>query len=138
MDYIVMSLLMTTLPVMMLCDWKGDQVKILYFCCFTDKTVKLWKISEKWRNFHGWNLLDQDGRPKDQSTITELKVPRRSTNDISIEAMPRRVFANAHTYHINSISVSSDDYTFLSADDLRVNIWHIETTDRSFSILYSL
>lgn len=51
-----------------------------------------------------------------------------------VEASPRRVFANAHTYHINSVSVNSDNETYLSADDLRINLWHLEITDRSFSI----
>lgn len=54
-----------------------------------------------------------------------------------VEASPRRIFANAHTYHINSISVNSDHETYLSADDLRINLWHLEITDRSFSILFS-
>lgn len=52
-----------------------------------------------------------------------------------VEASPRRVFANAHTYHINSISVNSDQETYLSADDLRINLWNLEITDQSFSIL---
>ena len=52
-----------------------------------------------------------------------------------VEASPRRVFANAHTYHINSISVNSDCETYLSADDLRINLWNLEITDHSFSIL---
>lgn len=58
--------------------------------------------------------------------------------DLMVEASPRRVFANAHTYHINSISVNSDCETYLSADDLRVNLWNLEITDRSFSILTKL
>jgi serine/threonine-protein phosphatase 2A regulatory subunit B len=56
--------------------------------------------------------------------------------DLMVEASPRRVFANAHTYHINSISVNSDCETYLSADDLRINLWNLEITDRSFSILF--
>lgn len=72
---------------------------------------------------------------RDESTITALKVPVKVADDISIEAMPRRIFANAHTYHINSISVNSDDCTYLSADDLRINLWDLERTDQSFSIL---
>ena len=52
-----------------------------------------------------------------------------------IEACPRRVFANAHTYHINSISVNSDQETYMSADDLRINLWNMEITNQSFSIL---
>ena len=72
---------------------------------------------------------------RDENTITALKVPVKVADDISIEAMPRRIFANAHTYHINSISVNSDGCTYLSADDLRINLWDLERTDQSFSIL---
>ena len=39
--------------------------------------------------------------------------------ELMVEASPRRIFANAHTYHINSISINSDCETYLSADDLR-------------------
>ncbi|KAH0623158.1 hypothetical protein JD844_031178 [Phrynosoma platyrhinos] len=56
--------------------------------------------------------------------------------DLMVEASPRRIFANAHTYHINSISINSDYETYLSADDLRINLWHLEITDRSFSIFF--
>ena len=55
--------------------------------------------------------------------------------DLMVEATPRRVFANAHTYHINSISVNSDYETYMSADDLRINLWNFEITNQSFSIL---
>lgn len=55
--------------------------------------------------------------------------------DLMVEATARRVFSNAHTYHINSISVNSDLQTYISTDDLRVNLWNLEITDRSFSIL---
>ena len=58
--------------------------------------------------------------------------------DLMVEVSPRRVFANAHTYHVNSISVNSDYETYMSADDLRVNLWHLDITDRSFSILCGL
>lgn len=57
--------------------------------------------------------------------------------ELMVEASPRRIFANAHTYHINSISVNSDQVTYLSADDLRINLWHLEITDQSFSILFN-
>jgi serine/threonine-protein phosphatase 2A regulatory subunit B len=52
---------------------------------------------------------------------------------IEVEAIPKRIFANAHAYHINSISLNSDQETFMSADDLRINLWHIEITNQSFS-----
>ncbi|CAF1010184.1 unnamed protein product [Adineta steineri] len=55
--------------------------------------------------------------------------------ELMVEATPKRVFGNAHTYHINSISLNSDQETFLSADDLRINLWHTEVTDQSFNIV---
>lgn len=64
-----------------------------------------------------------------------FQVPVIKPMELMVEASPRRIFANAHTYHINSISVNSDQETYLSADDLRINLWHLEITDQSFSIL---
>ena len=55
-----------------------------------------------------------------------------------VEASPRKTYANAHTYHVNSISINSDGETFLSADDLRINLWNLGVTDESFSKNYSL
>lgn len=70
--------------------------------------------------------------------FVSFQVPVLLPMDLMVEASPRRIFANAHTYHINSISVNSDHETYLSADDLRINLWHLEITDRSFSILFQV
>lgn len=64
-------------------------------------------------------------------------MPVLKPTDLMVEVRPRRVFSNGHTYHVNSISVNSDGETYLSADDLRINMWHLGITDRSFSILPS-
>lgn len=52
-----------------------------------------------------------------------------------IAALPRKVYANAHAYHIHSISVNSDQETFISADDLRVNLWNLGISNQSFNIV---
>uniref|UniRef100_A0A0K0DFR8 Serine/threonine-protein phosphatase 2A 55 kDa regulatory subunit B n=1 Tax=Angiostrongylus cantonensis TaxID=6313 RepID=A0A0K0DFR8_ANGCA len=62
-----------------------------------------------------------------------LQIPTIVPMELIVEASPRRVYGNAHTYHVNSISVNSDQETFLSADDLRINLWHHEITNESFS-----
>ena len=59
-----------------------------------------------------------------------LQVPRLMPMELMVESTPKRIFANAHTYHINSISINSDQETYLSADDLRINLWHLEVTDQ--------
>jgi serine/threonine-protein phosphatase 2A regulatory subunit B len=56
-----------------------------------------------------------------------------TTHDSITAAVPRKVYANAHAYHINSISVNSDGETYISADDLRINLWNLNISDQSFS-----
>lgn len=40
----------------------------------TDKTIKLWKVSERDKRPEGYNLKDEEGRIKDISTVTSLRV----------------------------------------------------------------
>ncbi len=47
----------------------------------------------------------------------------------------KHAFSNAHMYHIKSISTSVDGETFLSADDLRINIWNLKIPSETFNIL---
>ena len=117
-----------------------------------DKTIKLWRVSERDRQVDGCcNVIGASGDSSmtggdlsDQSSSSSvlrpairspscLRVPQVKRSDLVIEASPRKVYANAHTYHVNSISVNSDQETFLSADDLRINVWHQDITDESFS-----
>jgi serine/threonine-protein phosphatase 2A regulatory subunit B len=103
-----------------------------------DKTIKLWKVSQREKRIAdgNWNLRDYQGiqtldsRPDGQ---TELVVPKLAPMDLLVEASPRRIYANCHTYHVHSISANSDQETFLSADDLRINLWHLEVTNQSYS-----
>jgi serine/threonine-protein phosphatase 2A regulatory subunit B len=59
----------------------------------------------------------------------------KSTNkaETMSQSYQRRVYQNAHTYNINSISLNSDGVSFTSADDLRINLWDMEYSDRCFS-----
>jgi serine/threonine-protein phosphatase 2A regulatory subunit B len=100
-----------------------------------DKTIKLWKMLERSRRPEGYNLRDEQGFIREVSSIKSLTVPTLVPSELVVEASPRRVYANAHTYHINSVSVNSDQETFLSADDLRINLWHLDINNQSFSIL---
>lgn len=117
-----------------------------------DKTVKLWKIRE--RNTRAvaattdttistsevLSTTDMNGhvniRDDLNRYIRTVSIPVIKYMDrIEVEAVPKRIFANAHTYHINSISLNSDQETFMSADDLRINLWHNEITNQSFNIV---
>ena len=100
--------------------------------------MKLWKISERCYAPSNFNLRDDQGVPRNPEDVTTLRVPVFKPSELVVEASPRRVYANAHTYHINSISLNSDDETYLSADDLRINLWHLGINDQSYSILFTL
>ena len=67
-----------------------------------------------------------------------LRLPRMTQQDNIIAAVPRKVYSNAHAYHIHSISVNSDQETYVSADDLRINLWNLDISDRSFSEFIAL
>lgn len=117
-----------------------------------DKTVKLWKIRERNTRVVAattdttistsgvLSQADMNGhvniRDDLNSYIRTVSIPVIKYMDrIEVEAVPKRIFANAHTYHINSISLNSDQETFMSADDLRINLWHNEITNQSFNIV---
>jgi serine/threonine-protein phosphatase 2A regulatory subunit B len=76
------------------------------------------------------------GPPRPRFTnSSQLKLPRMTHHDTVVAAVPRRTYANAHAYHINSISVNSDGETFISSDDLRINLWNLNIQDQSFNIV---
>eukprot|EP00753_Platysulcus_tardus_P014186 PLAT4179.1.p1 GENE.PLAT4179.1~~PLAT4179.1.p1 ORF type:complete len:432 (+),score=156.03 PLAT4179.1:284-1579(+) len=99
-----------------------------------DKTVKLWRVHEREvKRVAGLNL---GGRRNGFARgVRHLKLPKLSVTDTMPMAMSRRVYANAHAYHINSIALSSDGETFISADDLRINLWHFDVSDISYTIV---
>lgn len=66
---------------------------------------------------------------------SNLRLPRMAFHDNIVAAVPRKVYANAHAYHINSISLNSDGETYMSADDLRINLWNLNISDQSFNVL---
>uniref|UniRef100_A0A7S2ZA11 Serine/threonine-protein phosphatase 2A 55 kDa regulatory subunit B n=2 Tax=Rhodosorus marinus TaxID=101924 RepID=A0A7S2ZA11_9RHOD len=85
-------------------------------------------------HFQGRNGISNTAVPA-RSSPTKLTIPRIQGREAIISSNCTRSFANAHTYHINSVSVSSDEETFLSADDLRVNLWHLEKGESGFNVL---
>lgn len=84
-----------------------------------DKTIKLWKLkgSQK-RSGSAWV-----GQNVGQSA------------ESPVQAKERMVFQNGHIYHINSLSLNSDGETFLTSDDLRINLWHTGVNTECFNIV---
>jgi len=47
----------------------------------------------------------------------------------------KKQFKNCHNYNINSLSLSPDGESFLSSDDLRVNLWSLENSLLAYNII---
>jgi len=114
--------------------WCKRQNDAHFLLSTNDKTIKLWKVFEKKikavSSFNGGDRAARSSKP-----TSVLKVPQIDTREAVIAATPRRVFANAHAYHINSISLNSDGETYISSDDLRINLWNVGISDQSFNIV---
>ena len=93
-----------------------------------DKTVKLWKIYEK-------NYFQASSARESVVSGGGLCLPRITKSETATQSYQRRAYQNAHAYNINSISLCGDGETFSSADDLRINCWNLEYSDRCFSKL---
>ncbi|KAL1631579.1 protein phosphatase 2A regulatory subunit cdc55 [Diplodia seriata] len=127
--------------------WCKRQNPSHYLLSTNDKTIKLWKVFEKSLKVVAENNLSQEltpagvpsaGGPVQRPAFrsaADLKLPRLTLHDTVVAAVPRKTYANAHAYHINSISVNSDGETFISSDDLRINLWNLNIQDQSFNIV---
>eukprot|EP00775_Hariotina_reticulata_P007395 gene7395-7604_t len=127
--------------------WVRSSNNTKHIIATNDKTIKLWKVYEKKSHVvTGWNIERPGGflhsSPRlgglpaaSQTRIHRLRLPTVTQQELCLASRAKRMYANAHTYHINSISVNSDQQTFLSADDLRINLWNLEVTDQSFNIV---
>ncbi|KAG0172751.1 protein phosphatase 2A regulatory subunit cdc55 [Apophysomyces sp. BC1034] len=104
--------------------WCRRQNSAHFLLSTNDKTIKLWKVFEK-------SLRVVSETPVGPA----LHIPKLSHHDTVVAAVPRRVYAHAHAYHINSISTNSDGETYLSADDLRINLWNLDISNQSFNIV---
>ncbi|XP_062214339.1 serine/threonine protein phosphatase 2A 55 kDa regulatory subunit B beta isoform-like isoform X2 [Phragmites australis] len=127
----------------------------LFLLSTNDKTIKFWKVQEKKVKKVSEMNLDRSTAPANGNPcgvgcpsaslsngnvsksggLTLLRLPVVTSQETSLVASCRRVYAHAHDYHINSISNNSDGETFISADDLRINLWNLEISNQSFNII---
>ena len=110
-------------------EWVNMGGRGLQLLTTNDKTVKLWKIYNKEEpKYYHFNIDER----KPGKEIGHLRVPKVKKGQKMINQKVIRTFGKAHEHHINSLSLSMDNENFLSADDLRVNIWNIETATDVF------
>ncbi|GMI11277.1 hypothetical protein TrVE_jg2978 [Triparma verrucosa] len=123
-------------------QWCNPTNNALFLLSTNDKTIKLWKIYNKtlryWEDRNAEEEGDEDrykASPPASLSATPLQFPKKIATEKTVVANPRRVFSNAHNYHVNSISTNCDGETFISADDLRINLWNSEISDQCYNIV---
>ncbi|TYH69345.1 hypothetical protein ES332_D05G048900v1 [Gossypium tomentosum] len=144
--------------------WCQSANGALFLLSTNDKTIKFWKVQEKKvKKVCDMNVDSSkamgNGPIVDSSISTSSKqfienggcirndfsfptggfpslhLPVVTSLETNLMARCRRIYARAHDYHINSISNNSDGETFISADDLRINLWNLEISNQSFNIV---
>ncbi|KAG2659865.1 hypothetical protein PVAP13_1KG384600 [Panicum virgatum] len=74
-------------------------------------------------------------KPRGSSADSSDQIEKVGDVGDGYSAKCRRVFDRAHEFNVNSISNNCDGETFVSADDLRINLWHLEVTSQCFNIV---
>ncbi|CAA6671653.1 unnamed protein product [Spirodela intermedia] len=139
--------------------WCQSANGALFLLSTNDKTIKFWKMNlngpqpigngsiagSSTSASSGTHLLNGGHAERSSNSLgMELSIPPGgfpslrlpvASNETNLVARCRRVYAHAHDYHINSISNNSDGETFISADDLRINLWNLEISYQSFNIV---
>jgi serine/threonine-protein phosphatase 2A regulatory subunit B len=57
---------------------------------FIDKTIKLWRVTEKEWKVEGFNLKEENGTYRDPANLTQLSVPKVTPTNLMVEASLRR------------------------------------------------
>jgi serine/threonine-protein phosphatase 2A regulatory subunit B len=108
-----------------------------------DKTIKLWKIyGKKIKILSNMNMEHNNGATVSSGTSAQswgagkgLRLPLMATRERVVTATPKRTYSNAHAYHINSVALNSDGESFMSCDDLRLNVWNLNYSSSCFNIV---
>lgn len=100
-----------------------------------DKTIKLWKIKERQVQSVLENNLTLSQRNNYNSNSNSLTLPKVISREKVVAATPKRIFSSAHAYNIHSISPSSDGEIFISSDDLRINLWNLNSSEIAFNVV---
>ena len=65
----------------------------------------------------------------------KLRIPKTRKIKSSIASRNKKMFENGHLYHINGISLNSDGEHFITSDELRINLWNLNVTNKVFSLI---
>ena len=119
--------------------WCRARTGPLFLLSTNDKTIKLWKVHEKSGRVVTSRNVDPSQPPAAQrapflSGPSAVVMPTLQPMQPMVTATLKRTYGNGHAYHINSLSFNADGETYLSADDLRIHIWNLNTAQQAYNI----
>ena len=92
-----------------------------------DREIKLWRLGlKKEKKYESCKKMLSKGK---------LQIPRSKLLGESVEGTCKRLYKGAHDFHINSVSLNPDGETFLSVDDLRINLWNLQDANEVYNVL---
>ncbi|XP_060967970.1 serine/threonine protein phosphatase 2A 55 kDa regulatory subunit B beta isoform isoform X2 [Cannabis sativa] len=142
--------------------WCATPNGSLFILSTNNKTIKLWKVKERKvkkvkemdsspyvssenallaeksfmtgqdSNGHHSDWTDKMGK---NMSPTQYQHDEIVDLEDTAQTRCRKAYAHAHEFNINSISTNSDCETFISADDLRINLWNLEISGQCFNII---
>ncbi|GAY57685.1 hypothetical protein CUMW_181320 [Citrus unshiu] len=144
--------------------WCQSANSALYLLSTNDKTIKLWKVQEKKvKKVFDWNVHPEKAAGNGPIFGSHVSAIPKSymanggcgernfgcaSNDSSfppggVSSLRLPVSSNCqlvHKYHFPALIpwsnfTISDGETFISADDLRINLWNLEISNQSFNIV---
>ena len=119
--------------------WCRARTGPLFLLSTNDKTIKLWKVHEKSGRVVTSRNVDPSQPAAAQrapflSGPSAVVMPTLQPMQPMVTATLKRTYGNGHAYHINSLSFNADGETYLSADDLRIHIWNVNTAQQAYNI----
>jgi len=107
------------------------------FDCLTSTEIEE-KINDiKWFPYSGQHqqLLTTNDKTIKLFRMTERTNGEAGDEGLEVVVKPKKVFQGAHSYNINSVAFNSDGETFISTDDLRINLWNLGVSHEAFGIV---
>ncbi|XP_078428372.1 serine/threonine protein phosphatase 2A 55 kDa regulatory subunit B beta isoform-like isoform X2 [Wolffia australiana] len=139
--------------------WCASPNKSLFILSCNNRTIKLWKVLEqkakkiermvpnKLEISESTLLSEKSFATNTSGSFASVKLNLLASASSQEElgaisniedvtaARCRRIYSHAHEFNIHSISNNSDGETFISADDLRINLWNLEIRNQCFNIV---
>ena len=110
-------------------EWLAPQNDNMFILSANDKTIKLWKIGNK--------TVKKSEKFINRKYLNEqsITLPKLKLIDQGLCPTLKRTYPNLHQYHINSLSIFQDGQSFISADDLGIYLWDLESNKSSYLLV---